>query len=296
MGYGKWDQPTWTNYATTHIQGKTVEAIYNERNLHSDLDPKKITMRESCDSDINPNSTAIIVGQDVTGSMAPVLHSLIESGLPTLFTEIYDRKPVPDPHVMLMGIGDVLFDSAPLQVTQFEADIRIADQLKRIYLEQGGGGNGYESYILAWLFAAQRTKIDCYNKRKKKGYLFTVGDESITPMLKWNDVNRVMGENTISLDMSNDEIFKLASQQYDIFHIMVEQGAHMRQNTDAVVQSWVDFLGERALRLTDYTKLAQVIVSAIQVNEGMDMNDVAKSWDPATAKVVTDAFIREVVF
>ena len=54
--------------------------------------------------------------------MDPVLHELIENALPRLFEEIYNRKPIPDPHVMLNGIGDVLFDQAPLQITQFEAE------------------------------------------------------------------------------------------------------------------------------------------------------------------------------
>ena len=37
--------------------------------------------------------------------------------------------PVADPHMMIMGVGDAWCDRAPLQVTQFEPDIRIAEQL-----------------------------------------------------------------------------------------------------------------------------------------------------------------------
>ncbi|HAO33838.1 MAG TPA: hypothetical protein DCQ84_12920, partial [Candidatus Competibacteraceae bacterium] len=55
--------------------------------------------------------------------------------------------------------------------------IRIARQLRRLWLEKGGGGNACESYTLPWYFAATHTAIDCFEKRGKKGYLFTVGDE-----------------------------------------------------------------------------------------------------------------------
>ena len=46
---------------------------------------------------------AIATGRRRTGSMDPVLHELIENALPRLFEEIYNRKPIPDPHVMLNG-------------------------------------------------------------------------------------------------------------------------------------------------------------------------------------------------
>jgi hypothetical protein len=91
------------------------------------LNPAKIKMRESRDSDDNLPSTPIIVGIDVTGSMGVLAETLVKRGLKPLFEEILDRKPVTDPHVMAMAIGDAWCDRAPLQVTQFEADISVAE-------------------------------------------------------------------------------------------------------------------------------------------------------------------------
>ena len=82
---------------------------------------------------------------------------------------------------MAMAIGDAECDRAPLQVTQFEADIRLADQLRELWIEGGGGGNRGESYHLPWAFAAMRTSTDCFERRGRKGYLFTIGDEPILP-------------------------------------------------------------------------------------------------------------------
>ena len=181
MGSGRWDSTTWASYSTRNVTNKTVHEIYDRRAIHPELDPKNIVVRESRDSVDNNNSNAIIIALDVTGSMSMVLHAIIKK-LNTLVTEIHSRQPVTDPHIMFMGIGDVRAgDRAPLQCTQFEADIRIAEQLKNIYLEGGGGGNDFESYALAWYFAAMHTSIDCFEKRNKKGYLFTIGDEGPTP-------------------------------------------------------------------------------------------------------------------
>jgi hypothetical protein len=123
--------------------------------------------------------------------MGDIPDAFVREGLGTLINEILVRKPASDPQVMIMGFGDAWTDQAPLQATQFEPDIRIAEQLKDIYLEGGGGGNGFESYSLPWYFAARKTAIDCFVKRAKKGYLFTVGDEPPPPVLLAEHVRSV---------------------------------------------------------------------------------------------------------
>ncbi len=257
--------------------------------MHKDLDPHGVTVRESRDSVDNPKSNAIIVALDVTGSMGMIADVIARKGLNTLLEEIYNRKPVTDPHVMLMGIGDVeMHDKAPLQVTQFEADIRLAEHLANIYLEHGGGGNSYESYALVWYFASMFTSIDCWEKRKKKGYLFTVGDEEPTPYLKKEDILTVMGTMP-QADLKMDDLLMMASRQYDVFHIMIEEGSHMRYDKTKVVSKWTNLLGQRAISLSDHTKLAEVIVSTIQLNEGVDKDKVVASWDGSTSVVVADA-------
>jgi hypothetical protein len=257
--------------------------------MDPDLDPKDVRYRESCDSPDNPQATAIIVGLDVTGSMHQVLDAMARQGLNTLATAIYDRKPVPDPHILFMGIGDVeAGDRAPLQVTQFEADIRIARQLAKIYLEGGGGGNDHESYLLPWYFAALHTKVDCLLKRGRKGYLFTIGDEEPQLRLKGADIAKVLGTRQTG-DLSARELLAMVSRQYEVFHVMVEEGSYYASRGDQVDTAWRRLLGQRALRLSDHTKLAEVIVSAIQVHEGARADRVCETWDGTTGRVVRRA-------
>jgi hypothetical protein len=210
-------------------------------------------------------------------------------GLGTLVTEIYNRKPITDPHMCFMGVGDFECDRSPLQVTQFEADIKIAEQLAKLYLEQGGGGNTYESYAAAWYFAATRTAIDCFTKRGKKGYLFTIGDECPTPYLYARDIKRFLGDDIQGDKIGVNELLTMASRQYEVFHIMIEEGNYMRSHTDQVIKAWTDLLGQRAIRLSDVTKLPETIVSTIQVNEGTDFKTVVRSWDGSTAVVIENA-------
>jgi hypothetical protein len=287
MGSGRFDAKDWASYSTAHISGKSTDAIYASKSIKNELNPKGVAMRESCDSVDNPESNAIIVALDVTGSMAGVLQSCAEK-LGTLVTEIYERKPVSDPHMMFMGVGDVECDSSPLQVTQFEADMRIAEQLQKIYFEQGGGGNSYESYALAWYFAGLHTRIDCFEKRGKKWYLFTIGDEEPTPIISAHAIHQFIGDSA-QKDFTTEELLEMAARQYNVYHLIIEEGSHCSSDRNAVVGKWSKLLGQHAIPVADHTKIAEIIVSILQHDAGVDKAKILKSWDGATALVVSKA-------
>jgi hypothetical protein len=287
MGTARWDPTDWGAYAAS-TAGKTTDAVFASRGIDKDLNPLGVTVRESRDSALNPESTAIIVGLDVTGSMGMIADALARKGLGTMVEEILARKPVPDPHILCMGIGDVLYDRAPLQVTQFEADIRIAKQLEKLWLEKGGGGNSCESYNLPWYFAAMHTAIDCFEKRGKKGYLFTVGDEEPPLDLPAAAITRFLGSRP-QRNFSSRELLTLVGRMYHVFHVIVEEGNHARHDPRGVRNRWTDLLEQRVIGLSDHTKLAEVVVSAIEVNEGRDRDKVVKSWSKQTALVVQRA-------
>ena len=168
MGYGSYQSKDWDKLKSArNINAQsTVRDLYRSRHMRPELNPYGVNFRESCDSLDNPASTAIIFGLDVTGSMGYLSEAIARDALNRTMLEIYAKTPVSNPHIMFQAIGDGISDTAPLQTTQFEADIRIAEQLLNVYFEGNGGGNGGESYLLSWYFAAKHTKIDCWEKRK----------------------------------------------------------------------------------------------------------------------------------
>src|SRR5882672_9805113 len=123
MGGASFDPSHWASFAASRVSGRSTGAVFTARGLRESLDPKlmKNMLRESCDDDTCPESTAIIVALDETGSMHIIPDYMVREGLPTLFQEVYVRKPVTDPHIMFMGIGDAEVDFHPIQVSQFEA-------------------------------------------------------------------------------------------------------------------------------------------------------------------------------
>src|SRR5262249_42159856 len=100
----------------------------------------------------------------------------------------------PDPQICFMAFGNVTSDRSPLQVGQFESEAHLIDGwLSKLHLEGGGGALG-ESYDLAMHFASHHMAMDCWEKRKKKGYFFMTGDEvAFFSMSGW-EVKKVMGD------------------------------------------------------------------------------------------------------
>lgn len=276
MGSGKFDAGAYRAFSNSTV-GKSTDEIYTSRTIHKNLNPLGVKVRESRDSDDNPNSTPLIVGIDVTGSMGMIADVLAREGLGTLFTGVLDRQPITDPHVMFMAIGDANYDSAPLQVSQFEADKRIIEQLTQIYIEHGGGGNNFESYNLPWYFAALHTVHDSMEKRGKRGYLFTVGDEEVPAPLTKEQIKKFIGDD-VETEFSTKDLLQMAQRTYDVFHIIIEEGSHARSHLDRVVSGWTDLLGQHVIRLPDHKRLAETIVSAIEVVEGGDATVSAKGW------------------
>ncbi len=283
MGSSTFNSKSYASYRANTIASKSTREIFSSTTINPEFNPKTIDVRESCDSSVNPESTAIILGLDVTGSMNNVSDATIK-GIGTLMEQLHERKPISDPHIMCMGIGDVVCDNAPLQVTQFEADLKIATQLQSIWLENGGGGNQSESYTLPWYFAATKTAIDCHSVRGKKGYLFTIGDERIPATLTQAQINRVIGG--AEKDYTAAELLEMVEETYEVFHLMVEQGGNYRRDGKNVVSSWVDVLGQRAIPLNDVARIPEVVISTIMRCEGMDDDAIMAAFDGEAATAV----------
>lgn len=265
MGGGTWTKKDFVTYScsvgksmktngTVSLDGMSVQDMYKSVRLNASLNPYNV-MRECRDSEEHPNTIPVILALDVTGSMGSTAMA-VASELNTVMTNLFSS--VKDVEFLVMGIGDLAYDTSPIQASQFESDIRIAEQLDKIYFEGGGGGNNFESYTAAWYFAARHTDLDCW-KRGKKGILITMGDEFLNPYLPAKPLAEVTGDG-VQEDISTASLYVEARKKYDIYHIHVD---HRPWGGEELKKSFTSILEDQHFIIVGVDKVADTIVDIV---------------------------------
>ena len=289
MGGGSWTVSSFANYSS--LKGRTVDTttgvvttdyacaqdMFVSRNLSPKLNPYNV-IRECCDSEEHPTTIPVILALDVTGSMGEASMKVAKS-LNEIMTNLYSQ--VKDVEFMIMAIGDLNYDNAPIQASQFESDIRIAEQLDEVYFEGGGGGNAFESYTAAWLFGARHTNLDCW-KRGQKGIIITLGDEPLNPYLPRVGLNRVLGDN-LQGDIKTKDVYEEAEKKFDIYHIAIDDvDSSYRYYKDRIKDSWSVYLDENHLLTATLNNLPQtisnIIINRESINAGSSDSNTPITW------------------
>lgn len=277
MGYGSYSASDWSKLKSSRnlSSNQHVEEVFKNRSCNPKFDPKFIGTRECFDSSDHPNTTPIVVGLDVTGSMGYLAVEVATKALNDLIMKLYSTGAVEDPALMCAAYGDYQ-DASPLQVTQFESDIRIAEQLLEIYFENAGSGQ--VALPCLWEFLARHTNIDAVNKRGAKGFLFTIGDSAV---IRRSDITgtieRVIGDKLP--DATRESLLKEVEQKFNVFHIMIgDEG-----NTDILPGH------KMVISQTDIGCIPQIIISTIQLQQGKKINDVLAQWDEINVPVISAA-------
>ena len=270
MGGGYWRKEDFARYSagmgrTVRSDGhidtsgmRSAQDMYRARGLDPDLSPYKV-MRECCDSEEHPETVPVILALDVTGSMGGALLKTASS-LGVIMQNILDKYK--DVEFMVMGIGDLSYDRGPIQISQFESDIRIAEHLDKIWFERGGGGNSFESYTAAWYMGLYHTVLDCW-KRGRKGIIITLGDEPLNPYLPGARLEQLTGDR-LQGDVQTRDLYLRALEKFEIFHVAIDDpGDCYRRYADHIKSTFGRLLKKR-LRVSTLDELPRTILKCLE--------------------------------
>ena len=284
MGYGSYKAKDWDKLRNSRgiNSSSSVNDIFRNKEVDPKYNPRNINVRESRDSADSPESTPIIIGFDDTGSMGYLAQEIAQNSLNKTVTEIYDKNPVTNPHVMCAAYGNA-GDVGPLQVTQFEADIKIVEQLLDLWIPLRGMGDSGDP--LLWYFAAKHTSIDSWEKRGKKGFLFTIGDDTIKRSIFNDKIYDIFGDSINKLYMEPEEFLEMAQEKYHVFHIITKP---LRAD---VLEKWLDLLPDSTAIVDEANvkNLYMVIISIMQLVNGQDRKEILNQWPANAQKGIEDA-------
>jgi hypothetical protein len=285
VGGGTWDATTYASTTKVKIDSGTSHG-YSTRttsstprsswSAHTTLDPKKVAgptspfsgknVRESRDNDEHPNATPLIIAFDDTGSMGGN-PAILQKELTKLFGLLLRKGYVDDPQISMAAYGDAYCDSVPLQFGEFESDNRIDDALDNLLLEGGGGGNDGETATFVWYFAAKHTETDAWDKRGKKGYLFTIGDER--PLKITRDQIKRVCDDDVQDDVTPEQAAEMAKERWDCYHLLVRTGAEIHQRSE---ERYREYLGDdKVVIVQSVEDICETIGAIIGNAEGVDL-------------------------
>ena len=91
MGGTSYSARDWDSYSTKTAAKSNSDIFTNRSGLDAGLDPRKFTVREARDSDVNPITTPVMAGIDLTGSMGSLSRQIVTKGLGQIFQELLSR-------------------------------------------------------------------------------------------------------------------------------------------------------------------------------------------------------------
>lgn len=281
MGGGSF---SYQNYASksASLRSAPKEKVLGASRCDPTFDPKNITTRESLNSVTNPQATPMIIGLDVTGSMGDIAIELLRNGVGRTVEGILANESITDPQILFAAVGDSKCDRNPLQVTQFEADNRMVDQLQLIWNEGGGGANGGESYHLPWIFASRMVSADAH-REGRKGYIITVGDEPVHHYTSDEEIRRTFGRSFYEGTVKTPDVYAEVCKNWYVFHISLYPQ----------VRNSFSFMEDHFINLSDYHFLPEVVAAIIHLNEGNTNVDtlISECSNPALRVVYERAFV-----
>jgi hypothetical protein len=293
MGGGQYDPGVYASTigasraAGTNFQHtKAVQSGQVAASVHELLDPRSKAgptsplagqiVHEARDSDDHPVTVPVIVCSDQTGSMG-IIASQVQGKFVEIFSLFLRKGYLEHPALSVGAYGDmstgayeragVGHEVAPLQISQFEADNRADEALDKVYLEGNGGGNDGEHATGVWLYAALHTATDAWEKRQKKGYLFTVGDEKSHPISREQWAHYVDPDTTIEGVLTQQQIADMAKEKWEVYHLVINNPSSQMQQS---VKHYEELLGrDHVVQLEDPAMVAETIALIVGMGEGM---------------------------
>ena len=252
------------------------ERVYRETgrldpnvDIHGNRRLSRNSMVRDGDHFILKNGIALPIfsGFDGTGSMGGNVAKAFEA-IPVIDTMLAGIRHRYNTQIASAVVQDVVDTHPVFQMSQFESDIRIAEQI-RLLVPDHGGGDETEDYDLCPTFLWLATQTDISDFYGLKGYAMIVGDQIGRGTVTAEGVKEYLGHTLQTRSMATKAICQALLPKWHIFYVHVGSGGG--GSRDFATDWWTDKLGQgRGLIVPDPDLLAEVQAGLIYTTETLD--------------------------
>jgi hypothetical protein len=233
--------------------GRSYSEAVHKGTTVSDLVPEKVS---------SDAAAPIVLVFDVTGSMGTwpaVMFSKFG-----YFDHEADFYTDHDYEVCVAAIGDSKYDDYSLQVRPFGKGNDVAEALKKLVIEGGGGGNTVESYNLAAVYFAN----NCNMSKAIRPILIFVGDEGVHELTTADEAKNLCKVDTKE-DVDTAKVFEELKRKFEVF--IIRKRFDSSEN-HRINKQWEDYLGaDHVANLQDAGRVVDVIFGILaQVTNKVD--------------------------
>jgi len=203
---------------------------------------------------------------DITGSMG-TLPKIIWDKWPGVVGQIEARNYLPDAEMSITAVGDTRSDHSPLQVCDFDSLRNLDRWLKRVHFEEGGGGQGSESYEMIAYYYLHYLDMP----HAELPIFLMTGDEACVETLHADDLRRHFGgdhESTTAEAVFTALLKKFKGNVFRIHRPYQGHGHEGWTNTKIIAQ-WERLLGkERVIHLPEDRAIGDVTLGLYAIVSG----------------------------
>lgn len=257
MGGSSYDRDVYSSSSSSNWGASTASEGKFAEYLDASMLPNKKVL-------VSHTKTPVIVVLDVTGSNTDFAR-IVYDKLPMFFGQISMQNYLDDFDISFCAVGDAFSDSYPMQIGNFAAGIALDDEIGKIVLEGGGGGQRKESYELMAYYLSEKTRFE----PDAKPIIFFIGDESMYP----------------NLDKKQVEKFgmKLYEEGVDAFQLLrekVNDNVFFLQNdycgnpyryyvTDVVTEDWKKALApNHVIKVNEEKSIIDIMLGIVAIQYG----------------------------
>jgi len=194
----------------------------------------------------------VVVNLDVTGSNIEFARIVYDKA-PMLYGQIEQQGYLKDFEICFSATGDANSDDYPLQVCDFNTGIKLDDELKKLCLEGGGGGQRKETYELT-------------------AYYFSIIDEAPYKTVDNDFIKNYIGD-SVTEDVDTKQAFRDLFRNFkgNVFIFQNDYNGS-KSETELIADEWKSLIGKNyashLIHIKEEKSIIDLILGTIAMTSG----------------------------